>query len=160
MKQIAEALAATQAGLPLVIRKADKGHHNSYASFETILEKVRPILNTHGLSILQVGEVIEGQCFCKVTVLLHTSGESIEGVWPVVAQDNKQLTPRAGVGQWVDICASIQPVEHPRHRHRRPRPRRTGAAPAQARAEPTTGASAYSLSRKTAPPPTSTQPAS
>lgn len=97
MQKIAEALATAQGDLPLVIRKADRGHHNSYASFEAILEKVRPILNKHSLSLLQVGVEIEGQCYCK-TILLHTSGESVEGVWPVVAQDNKQLHPAQALG--------------------------------------------------------------
>jgi hypothetical protein len=65
---------------------------NSYATLDTILDTVRPILARHGISILQMpsgnGELIEMR-----TILLHTSGEFIES--PVVAMKAVKNDPQS-----------------------------------------------------------------
>lgn len=45
-----EAIAAMQAELPTVARKG-KGHNNTYARFEDIIDAVRPVLVKHGFSL-------------------------------------------------------------------------------------------------------------
>jgi hypothetical protein len=50
---------------------------NRYASLDTIVDEIRPILTKHGLSILQMPSG-DGESFSLTTMLLHESGEWIE----------------------------------------------------------------------------------
>lgn len=103
MKEIATALIEAQKELPLVIAKeADGivrgGKKSKYASFENIIEKIRPILNKHGIALLQAGKIdAEGKAICH-TILVHTSGEMIEGEWPVYGAKDNQLHPDQCLG--------------------------------------------------------------
>ena len=81
MQKIAAALIEAQKELPLVLGKDSKGHYNDYVSLERIIESVRLILNKHGLSLTQTGDMLEGQLLCR-TRLIHSSGEFVEGAWP------------------------------------------------------------------------------
>ena len=109
MKEIAAALIEAQKELPLVIGKDSKlvvGKDSSgkaveryYSSLEAIIEKVRPILSRHGIALLQTGVVAEsGQLMCY-TRLIHSSGESVEGHWPVFEAKDNRLHPAQAMGQ-------------------------------------------------------------
>ena len=102
MQEIAKALIEAQKELPLVIAKESDGivrdgQHRKYAGLENIIEKVRPILNKHGISLLQPGRIEDGQYVCR-TILLHTSGETIEAEWPVQGAKDTKLHPDQCLG--------------------------------------------------------------
>ena len=102
MKEIAAAFVEAQKELPLVIAKETDGiirdgQRRKYAGLENIIEKVRPILNKHGISVLQPGRIEDGQYICR-TILLHTSGETIEGEWPVQGAKDAKLHPDQCLG--------------------------------------------------------------
>ena len=98
MQEIAKALIEAQKELPLVIGKTTKGHYRDFAGLETLIEKVRPILSRHGIAVIQAGAMSDGKFFCR-TLLLHTSGEFIEGYWPVEEATDAKLHPSQAVGQ-------------------------------------------------------------
>ena len=98
MKEIAAALIAAQKELPLVIGEDSVGHHSNYASLETIIERVRPILNKHGLTLSQSGASADGQFICETTIM-HTSGESLHGCWPIIEARDPKLHPAQAMGQ-------------------------------------------------------------
>ena len=54
-----------------------------YAGLNAIREAVLPILNSHGISVLQPMTNIEGKNFIK-TILLHETGESIESFTEII----------------------------------------------------------------------------
>ena len=102
MQEIAKALIEAQKELPLVIAKESDGivrdgQRRKYAGLENIIEKVRPILNKHGISLLQPGRIEDGQYVCR-TILLHTSGETIEAEWPVQGAKDTKLHPDQCLG--------------------------------------------------------------
>jgi len=75
--KLAEAVVAAQASLPVVLFDAENPHfHNKYASLPQLVRAVRPVLEKHGLAVLQFGEEDVGSL---TTMLLHTSGEYIMG---------------------------------------------------------------------------------
>ena len=98
MQEIAKALIEAQKELPLVIGKTTKGHYRDFAGLEIIIEKVRPILSKHGIAVIQAGAMSDGKFACR-TLLLHTSGEFIEGYWPVEEAKDAKLHPSQAVGQ-------------------------------------------------------------
>lgn len=65
---------------------------SSYADLNSIREASLPVLNKHGISVLQPTTVIEGRLYVE-TLLLHESGEFISGLYEVVV--GKQNDPQA-----------------------------------------------------------------
>lgn len=65
---------------------------SSYADLNSIREASLPVLNKHGISVLQPTTVIEGQLYVE-TLLLHESGEYLSGLYEVVV--GKQNDPQA-----------------------------------------------------------------
>jgi hypothetical protein len=83
ISKLAVALAAFQAEVPAIKKDGENPHYRSkYATLDTIMDTVRPVLTKHGLAILQSQ---------NATRLLHTSGE-----WVQVAVD---LAPESGTPQ-------------------------------------------------------------
>lgn len=81
--KIAPALLAAQKEMPNVAKDSKNPFFkNSYASLTAVLNAVRPILNAHGITIIQ--SPIEGKdglgCLALETILLHESGESISSI--------------------------------------------------------------------------------
>lgn len=62
-----------------IIEKDSKNPHfkNDYASLDTIINEVRPLLAKHGLSVMQFPGG-DGEKFTLRTMLIHESGEWIE----------------------------------------------------------------------------------
>lgn len=92
--QIATALAAAQLEFDAFGRarevtvKSDKGNYKfAYAPLDVILSAIRPVLSRHGLALTGV-TIMEGRTLVAVsTRLLHSSGQSLECVVPVVLSD-------------------------------------------------------------------------
>jgi hypothetical protein len=76
IKNIAMAMAKVMAEIQNPTRNQN-GYGYKYATLDSILEKVRPILAKNGLSILQSQEIQESSVVVT-TLLMHTSGEWIE----------------------------------------------------------------------------------
>ena len=76
IKNIAVAMAKVTAEIQNPL-KNQNGYGYKYATLDSILEKVRPILAKNGLSILQSQEIQESSVVVT-TLLMHTSGEWIE----------------------------------------------------------------------------------
>ena len=65
---------------------------SSYADLNSIREASLPVLNKHGISVLQPTSVIDGRLYVE-TLLLHESGEYLSGLYEVVV--GKQNDPQA-----------------------------------------------------------------
>ena len=97
-KTLAEALAAAQAEMPAVgpDKQADVPTKSGgkftyqYVSLGNLIAKTRPVLNKHGISIVQSTELADGRPVLR-TVLMHTSGETLDaGVMPLYAEGGMQ----------------------------------------------------------------------
>jgi uncharacterized protein YbjQ (UPF0145 family) len=75
MKNLISALIKAQAEFPSVVKDATNPHFkNRYASLETVLDTISPILRKHGMVMIQTFEGDELR-----TTLYHESGEMITG---------------------------------------------------------------------------------
>lgn len=84
-KTIAEAFTAAQSEFPAVEPDAVNPHFKSkFVSLGHLLAKVRPILNRHGLSVIQLPTRDEDGTPTLKTVILHESGERIEADAPLL----------------------------------------------------------------------------
>lgn len=91
-KTLAEAVVAAQAELPAIERDAVNPHFKSrYMTLDNLLAKALPVLNRHGLALLQQPTSLDGRPALKTT-LLHESGERAEEVTPLVFEKG---TPQA-----------------------------------------------------------------
>lgn len=78
MKQISTALVKAQSEMSNPKKGATNPFFKSkYADLNSVREAVLPVLNEHGIVVLQPIVHIEGKNFVK-TVLLHESGEQME----------------------------------------------------------------------------------
>lgn len=91
--QLATALAAAQAELKDPTRNKSgqvKGRTDyRYAGLDDLLQAVRPALTKHGIALAQIVDVRDGQVGLR-SELLHTSGESIGGFYPLDWSGNPQ----------------------------------------------------------------------
>jgi len=70
---------------------------SKYADLNAVREAVIPTLNKHGISVLQPIVHIDGKNFVK-TVLLHESGEAIEGLTEIIyAKTNDAQAQGSGI---------------------------------------------------------------
>lgn len=70
---------------------------SSYADLTSVREAVIPVLNKHGITVLQLMTVVDGKQFIETTAL-HESGEFIASLTEIVV--SKQNDPQAaGSGQ-------------------------------------------------------------
>ena len=83
---LAEALVAAQADMPAVERDG-RGNYGSFTTLGHLLAKVRPVLNEHGLAVLQHPTHLEGRPALRTT-LLHVSGEKEEDTTPLILPKN------------------------------------------------------------------------
>lgn len=88
MKEIATALVKAQ----LEMSNPKKGNTNpffksKYADLNSVREAVLPVLNNHGIVVLQPIVHIEGKSFVK-TVLLHESGQELVSYTEIVYSRN------------------------------------------------------------------------
>jgi hypothetical protein len=78
MKEIASALVKAQLEMSNATKDAKNPFFkSSYADLNSIREAVIPSLNKNGITVLQPIVQTEGKSYVK-TVLLHTSGETVE----------------------------------------------------------------------------------
>lgn len=89
MKQIATALLKAQKEMGVATKESKNPFFRStYADLNAIREACMPALNNNGIVVLQPIVNIDGKNFVK-TLLLHESGESIEGITEIVYSKEK-----------------------------------------------------------------------
>lgn len=81
---LGQALAAAQNEMPAVGKDGTNPHFkNRFVTLDNLIEKTRPVLNKHGLSIQQFPSVSELGQPTLTTRITHTSGESVESAMPL-----------------------------------------------------------------------------
>ena len=84
MQNIAKALLEAQKEMSNPVKGSNNPFFKSkYADLNAVRESIIPVLNTHGISVLQPMVHIEGKNFIK-TVFLHESGEMLEGLTEII----------------------------------------------------------------------------
>lgn len=84
-KTLAEAFVAAQAEFPAVEPDAVNPHFKSkFVSLGHLLAKVRPVLNKHGLSVIQFPTLTKAGHPTLMTTIMHESGEVIEAEAPLL----------------------------------------------------------------------------
>lgn len=79
IKELASALVKFNGEVSRITKDAKNPHFkNTYASIDQIVDEIRPLLQKHGLSILQFPSG-DGDRVTMTTILLHESGEWIQG---------------------------------------------------------------------------------
>jgi hypothetical protein len=82
---LAEALVAAQKEMPAVDRDSTNPHFKSkFTSLDNLLAKVRPVLNRHGVAVVQMPSQDDAGKPTLVTRLVHTSGEAMESTMPLL----------------------------------------------------------------------------
>jgi hypothetical protein len=98
IKQISTALVKAQSEMS----NAKKGSSNpffksKYADLNSIREACIPVLNNHGITVLQPIVYLEGKNFVK-TLLLHESGESLDSYIEIIyAKSNDAQSQGSGI---------------------------------------------------------------
>jgi len=76
--ELAKALVKFNSEVNKIAKDADNPFFkNNYATLDTIIDEIRPILSKHGLSIMQIPSG-DGQNVTLKTLLLHETGEWLE----------------------------------------------------------------------------------
>lgn len=98
MKAIATALVKAQSEMSNPKKdSANPFFKSKYADLNSVREAVLPVLNTHGITVLQPIVNVEGKNFVK-TIFLHESGESIEGLTEIVySKQNDAQSQGSGI---------------------------------------------------------------
>jgi len=87
VKELSAALVVAQSEMPAVDKNATNPHfRNKFASLDNIIDKTRPVLNKHGLSIQQFPSISDLGAPTLVTRITHVSGDSIEYAAPLFLQ--------------------------------------------------------------------------
>ena len=80
IKELAAALVAAQAEMPVVPKEADNPYFKSkYADLASIVKMIQPVLHKNNLAVIQTMEDVETGVGVRTT-LLHSSGQYISGV--------------------------------------------------------------------------------
>ncbi len=83
INEIVAALLKVQSQPMVAIKDSTNPFHKSkYADLNAVWDASRPILNAHGLCVMQIGS-FEGTQPVLVTMLTHTSGQWIKSVLPL-----------------------------------------------------------------------------
>lgn len=93
MENLAKALAAFQKELPKVgkDKTANIGTYSyKYTDLGTLTHTVIPLLNKHGLTFITAGHQTENGYELR-GILLHVSGESIEGALPIFGRQPQEI---------------------------------------------------------------------
>ena len=84
--KLAEALSKAQGALTSA-SKDSKGNYGKYATLAELWDTARAALSNHGLSVMQATDLVGDRLVIR-TVIAHTSGEWLDGLYPVKpAQD-------------------------------------------------------------------------
>lgn len=86
--QISAAVSKMQGELkPAVKDSVNPFFKSNFTSFTVGVESARPILAKYGLCVNQTGRFLDNGQWVLVTRMSHTSGQWMEGDWPVLSKD-------------------------------------------------------------------------
>lgn len=89
MEQLAKALVAAQKDMPKVEPDAVNPHFKTkFVSLDHLIAKTRPVLNRHGLVIIQSATITDTGQPSLTTTILHVSGESVVSTMPLIVGKN------------------------------------------------------------------------
>lgn len=118
--KISAALVKAQGEMGNAVKDSKNPFFKSkYADLNSVREACIPVLNKHGVSVLQPTSVLDGKLYVE-TLLLHESGEYISGLYEVVvgkANDPQALgaaisySRRYGLQSMVNIGADDDDAE-------------------------------------------------
>jgi hypothetical protein len=92
---LAKALVAVQAQIEPVAKDSENPHfRNRYASLDSILDYVRPLLSSHGLALVQGGGDLINGGLMVTTTIVHESGQWISSSFEMPL--DKQTPQAAG----------------------------------------------------------------
>lgn len=98
MKELFTALSKAQAVMHGAVKDSKNPFFKStYADLESVWQAIREPLTTHGLSVVQTTEVAADGKMVLATYLCHSSGESIRGVYPIIAKDDNPQSIKSSV---------------------------------------------------------------
>lgn len=88
MQNLIPALIKAKSEMPPIVKDGVNPFHKSrYATLDAIVSAITPSLSANGLVLIQVTQS-EGETFRLVTQLWHTSGEHIEGAYPLPSPED------------------------------------------------------------------------
>ena len=98
MKEIAKALLKAQTEMGNAVKDSSNPFFKSkYADLNSIREACMPLLNANGISVIQPMVNVDGKNYVK-TVLLHTSGETIESFTEIIySKSNDAQSQGSGI---------------------------------------------------------------
>jgi hypothetical protein len=90
---LSKALVAVQAAIEPVVKDSTNPHFkNRYASLDSILDYVRPLLSSHGLALVQGGGDLINGGLMVTTTIVHESGQWISSSFEMPLE---KATPQA-----------------------------------------------------------------
>ena len=96
-KDLAKAVSQLQGELPTVEKNAT-GYGYKYATLDECMSKLKPLLAKYELALFQPLEYDEqGRLFCR-TILLHSSGQSIDSVCPCQINQGDKMSTMQRIG--------------------------------------------------------------
>lgn len=96
MENIAKAVVTAQSKLHNLGKNA-QGHNYQYLTLDKLIDETRGILAECGLAIVQPMAAI-GETPAVKTILIHESGEMIEGVYPIAKAGMRQCNDAQQMG--------------------------------------------------------------
>ena len=119
MKNLATALIKAQAEFRTVPQSGEnKFHKAKYSTLKDCWDIARPVLAKHGLCVLQFPDVLMGVGslgesphgnYVLKTVVLHESGESMEGYQPILSakQDAQSMASALTYARRYGLCSAL-----------------------------------------------------
>lgn len=88
MKNLYAALVKAQSEIKGALKDSLNPHFkNKYADLGSVWDAVKPALQANGLAVIQLSRIHESGAPVLITRIIHTSGEHIEGEYPLVCKD-------------------------------------------------------------------------
>jgi len=88
MKELYTALVKAQGMIKNAVKDSTNPHYKSkYADLESVWDAIREALQKNNLAVLQLTDIDASGAPVLVTRVIHTSGEHIEGRYPLVCKD-------------------------------------------------------------------------
>lgn len=88
MKDIYSALVKAQGMIKNAVKDSTNPHYKSkYADLESVWDAIRDALQKNNLAVLQLTDIDASGAPVLLTRVIHTSGEHIEGRYPLVCKD-------------------------------------------------------------------------
>ena len=87
ISKIAAALSKAQAKITGAVKDSTNPHFKShFATLASVMDAIREPFAENELSVVQPTVWINDKLFIK-TIIMHSSGETIEGLYPVICKD-------------------------------------------------------------------------